>query len=91
MSAVFTEIRLEANIRQRTIDKLQVFTVYQVKVAAINEKGPGPYTPTYLGTTGEQRKRKLILQLISLTGFDVMVYKVYVLHSRNFFNSVQFF
>ena len=33
-------------------------------VAAVNEKGPGPYTPEYNVTTGE--KRKLVIQSKSL-------------------------
>ena len=33
-------------------------------VAAVNEKGPGPYTPEYNVTTGE--KRKLVIQSNSL-------------------------
>ena len=33
-------------------------------MAAVNEKGPGPYTPEYNVTTGE--KRKLVIQSNSL-------------------------
>ena len=33
-------------------------------MAAVNEKGPGPYTPEYNVTTGE--KRKLVVQSNSL-------------------------
>ena len=33
-------------------------------VAAVNEKGPGPFTPEYNVTTGE--KRKLVIQSNSL-------------------------
>lgn len=33
-------------------------------MAAVNEKGPGPYTPEYNVTTGE--KRKLVIQSKSL-------------------------
>lgn len=55
-SSGFSEVRLEANTRQHILKNLKVFTVYEVKVAAVNDKGPGPYTPLYRATTGEKRK-----------------------------------
>lgn len=55
-SNVFSEVRLNANTRRYALTRLKVFTVYEVKVAAENEKGPGPYTPVYRVTTGEKRK-----------------------------------
>ena len=55
-SSGFSEARLDANTRQHVLNNLKVFTVYEVKVAAVNNKGPGPYTPLYRATTGEKRK-----------------------------------
>ena len=55
-SSAFSEVRLDANTRQHVITNLKVLTVYEVKLAAVNEKGPGPYTPVYRATTGEKRK-----------------------------------
>ena len=55
-SSAFSEVRLDANTRQHVLKNLKVFTVYEVKLAAVNEKGPGPYTPLYRATTGEKRK-----------------------------------
>ena len=52
----FTEATLPATARQYTLENLKVFTLYGIKVAAVNEKGPGPYTPVYNVTTGERRK-----------------------------------
>lgn len=55
----FSEARLDANARQHVLKNLKVFTVYEVKVAAVNDKGPGPYTPLYRATTGEKRELKV--------------------------------
>ena len=55
-SAGFSEAHLDANTRQHVLNNLKVFTVYEVQVAAENDKGPGPYTPLYRATTGEKRK-----------------------------------
>lgn len=55
-SSGFSEARLDANTRQHVLKNLKVFTVYEVKVAAVNDKGTGPYTPLYSATTGEKRK-----------------------------------
>jgi len=55
-SSGFSEARLDANTRQHILNNLKVFTVYEVQVAAVNDKGPGPYTPLYRATTGEKRK-----------------------------------
>ena len=52
----FTEVKLPANARQHTLQNLKVFARYGIKVAAVNEKGPGPFTPVYDVTTGEKRK-----------------------------------
>ena len=52
----FTEKSLPKSARQHTLSNLKVFTRYAIKVAAVNEKGPGPYTPLYDVTTGEKRK-----------------------------------
>lgn len=50
----FTEKSLPKSARQHTLSNLKVFTRYAIKVAAVNEKGPGPYTPLYDVTTGEK-------------------------------------
>ena len=63
-SADFTNVSLPSNSRQYALNNLKVFTVYGIMVAAVNEKGPGPYTPEYNVTTGE--KRKLVIQSNSL-------------------------
>ena len=55
-TGIFIESRLPTNSSQYTLERLKVFTVYGIKVAAVNEKGPGPYTPLYNVTTGEKRK-----------------------------------
>lgn len=60
--SVFSEVRLDANTRQYVLNNLKVFTVYEVKLAAVNEKGPGPYTPLYRVTTGEKRKLNFSLK-----------------------------
>ena len=52
----FIEINLSANTRQYALQNLKVFTRYGIMVAAVNEKGPGPFTPVYDVTTGEKRK-----------------------------------
>ena len=52
----FTEVSLPATARQYTLENLKIFTLYGIMVAAVNEKGPGPYTPVYNVTTGERRK-----------------------------------
>lgn len=52
----FTEINLPADARQHALQNLKVFARYGIKVAAKNEKGPGPFTPVYDVTTGEKRK-----------------------------------
>lgn len=53
---MFSEVSLDANSRNHKLERLKVFTVYEIKVAAVNEKGPGPYSPLYRVTTGEKRK-----------------------------------
>ena len=53
---MFSEVRLDANTRHYVLERLKVFTVYEIKVAAENEKGPGPYSPLYRVTTGEKCK-----------------------------------
>nr|XP_058964313.1 protein sidekick-2-like isoform X2 [Pocillopora verrucosa] len=53
-SSVFSEVSLDANSRNHKLERLKVFTVYEIKVAAVNEKGPGPYSPLYRVTTGEK-------------------------------------
>lgn len=55
-SSAFSEARLDANTRQHVLNNLKVFTLYELKLAAVNDKGPGPYTPLYSATTGEKRK-----------------------------------
>lgn len=55
----FSETRLDADTRQHVLKNLKVFTVYEVKVAAVNDKGTGPFTPLYRATTGEKRKPNL--------------------------------
>ena len=57
----FIEISLPASARQHTLERLKVFTRYGIKVAAVNDKGPGPYTPVYNVTTGEKRKLVALL------------------------------
>lgn len=52
--SVFSEVSLDANSRNHKLERLKVFTVYEIKVAAVNEKGPGPYSPLYRVTTGEK-------------------------------------
>jgi len=52
----FIEVNLPTRARQHTLENLKVFTLYGIKVAAVNEKGPGPYTPVYNVTTGERGK-----------------------------------
>ena len=54
--SVFSEVSLDANSRNHKLERLKVFTIYEIKVAAVNEKGPGPYSPLYRVTTGEKRK-----------------------------------
>ena len=60
----FTEVSLPASARQYTLQNMRVFALYGIRVAAVNEKGPGPYTPVYNVTTGEKRKSILCISTI---------------------------
>ncbi|XP_078347645.1 protein sidekick-2-like isoform X2 [Oculina patagonica] len=62
-SSAFSEARLDANTRQHVLNNLKVFTLYELKLAAVNDKGPGPYTPLYSATTGEKPPSKAPTQV----------------------------
>ena len=52
-ASTYLKKTLTSSTHKYTLTGLKVFTKYEVKIAAYNEKGSGKSTPPYRATTGE--------------------------------------